>query len=69
MDTGIAIGVTADIEGEHDFILTGAKDGITKFNLNTGEHEYITKFWAESEGPERVRRSVTKTGRRPAYLD
>ena len=56
MDTGLAVGVTADIEGEQGFILTGAKDGITKLNLETGKHEYITKFWAESEGPEKVRR-------------
>lgn len=58
----MAVGVTADIKGEHDFILTGAKDGVTKFNLETGEHEYITKLWAESEGPEKVRRSVNMGG-------
>ncbi len=62
MDTGMAVGVTADIEGGHDLILTGAKDGITKFNLETGEHKYVTKLWAEDEGPEKVRRSVTKSG-------
>jgi hypothetical protein len=62
IDTGMAVGVTADIEGSDDnIILTGAKDGITKFNLDTGKHEYITKLWAENEGPEKVRRSVKKT--------
>ena len=57
----MAVGVTADIEGSDDnIILTGAKDGITKFNLDTGKHEYITKLWTESEGPDKVRRSVKK---------
>lgn len=52
--------MTADIEGSEDhIILTGAKDGITKFNIKTGEHEYITKLWTDSEGLEKVRRSVT----------
>ena len=62
IDTGMAVGVTADIEGSEDnIILTGAKDGITKFNTETGEHEYITKLWAGNEGPEKVRRSVSQT--------
>lgn len=38
--------MTADIEGVENLILTGAKDGVTKFDLNTGEHEYIAKYWA-----------------------
>jgi hypothetical protein len=54
----MAVGVTADIEGRDDIILTGAKDGVTKFDLETGKHEYMTKLWAEGEGPEKVRRSV-----------
>lgn len=58
----MAVGVTADLQGEHHFILTGAKDGVTKFNLETGEHEYVTKLWTESEGPEKVRRSVNMSG-------
>ena len=58
----MAVGVTADIDGSDDnVILTGAKDGVTKFNLDTGKHEYIAKLWAESEGPEKVRRSVQET--------
>lgn len=58
IDTGMAVGVTVDIERRGDIILTGAKDGVTKFNLETRKHEYITKLSAESEGPEKVRRSV-----------
>jgi hypothetical protein len=53
----MAVGVTADIEGRDDIILTGAKDGVTKFDLETGKHEYVTKLWAEGEGAEKVRRS------------
>jgi hypothetical protein len=56
----MAVGVTADIEGRDDIILTGAKDGITKFDLTCGKHEYITKLWDESEGPEKVRKSVSR---------
>lgn len=56
VDTGMAVGVTADIEGRDDIILTGAKDGITTFDLKTGKHEYIAKLWGEDEGPEKVRR-------------
>lgn len=56
IDTGMAVGVTADIEGRKDVILTGAKDGVTTLDLKTGEHEYIAKFWTENEGPEKVKR-------------
>lgn len=41
MDTGMAVGVTAAVEGRDDIILLGAKDGVTKFNLETGKHEHI----------------------------
>jgi hypothetical protein len=58
LDTGMAVGVTADIEGRDDIILTGSKDGITKFNLETVKHEYITKLWSEKDGPDKERRSV-----------
>lgn len=58
IDTGMTVGVTADIKGRDDIILTGAKDGVTEFNLETGKHEYVTKLWAKTDGPEKVRRSV-----------
>jgi hypothetical protein len=61
IDMGMAIGVTADVEGRDDIILAEAKDGVTKFDLETGKHEHITKLWPESEGPEQVRRSVRET--------
>lgn len=69
MDTGMAVGVTADIEGRDDIILTGAKDGVTKFSLETGKHEYITKLWTESEGAEKVRRLVKEYQHRCGILD
>lgn len=45
--TGTPIGVTADIEGidSSDTILAGVKDGVTKFNLRSGRHEYVAKYW------------------------
>ena len=46
IDTKLPVGVTADIDGVEDIILTGCKDGITKFNLSTSEHEYLAKWWA-----------------------
>ena len=58
INTEMALGVTADIEGRNDIILTGGKDGVTKFDPMTGKHEYLTSLWAESEGPEKVRRSA-----------
>lgn len=51
IDTKVALGVTADINGS-DLLLTGAKDGITLFNTVTGAHEYITKFWSDDEEKE-----------------
>lgn len=41
VNTGMAIGVTADIQDSDDIVLAGAKDGITKFNVKTGEHKYV----------------------------
>lgn len=54
------VGVTADIEGVDpaEVILTGAKDGVTKFNLKTGQHEYIAKYWSGSDAQEKTRRFV-----------
>ena len=62
IDTGMPVGVTADIEGSDDIILAGAKDGITKFNLTNGKHEYIAKFWAD-EDPDKAKRLVNQSQR------
>ena len=58
IETGMPIGVTADIEGtdSSEVILTGAKDGVTKFNLKTGAHEYIAKYWNGIDAQEKTRR-------------
>lgn len=58
IDTGMPIGVTADIEGQDSakIILTGAKDGVTKFNLETGEHEYIARYWSGAAAADQSRR-------------
>lgn len=63
IDTGIPIGVTADIEGldPADTILAGAKDGVTKFHLRTREHEYIAKYWQGPDAQEKSRRFVEYT--------
>jgi chorismate synthase len=53
METGIAVGVTSNIEGDNTTILAGVKDGITRFNPQTRNHEYLTKFWTEKDGPEK----------------
>lgn len=52
------VGVTADIDGVDSSkeILCGAKDGVTKFNLETGEHEYIAKYWQGSDAEEKSKR-------------
>jgi len=54
------VGVTADIEGvdSTEVILTGAKDGVTKFNLKTGKHEYVARYWSGSDAEEKTRRCV-----------
>jgi hypothetical protein len=58
IDTKMPIGVTANIEGvdSSEVILAGAKDGVTKFNLKTGEHEYIAKYWTGSNAEDKTRR-------------
>lgn len=58
IDTGMSIGVTADIDGLDEVILAGAKDGITKFNVKTAKHEYIAKFWNEGDGPNKAKEYV-----------
>ena len=62
LGTGFSIGVTADIENLNDTILAGAKDGITKFNLTTGKHEYVAKFWTEADGPDKANRMRANDG-------
>jgi len=56
IDTGMPIGVTADIKGLEGVILTGAKDGVTKFDLTTGKHDYVAKFWEGDEDKDKSRR-------------
>lgn len=59
IDTGVKLGVTVDIEGvdSSKVILVGAKHGVSKFNLETGEHEYIAKFW---EGEEKAEEKASR---------
>ena len=59
IDTSISIGVTADIEGSAEVILAGAKDGITKFNVQSARHEYVAKFWKEDDGPDKAKEYVS----------
>jgi len=58
IDTKMPIGVTANIEGvdSSEMILAGAKDGVTKFNLKTGEHEYVAKYWNGADAEDKTRR-------------
>ncbi|KAJ9656004.1 rRNA-processing protein cgr1 [Neophaeococcomyces mojaviensis] len=64
IDTGMPIGVTADIEGVDSsrVVLAGAKDGVTKFDLETGQHEYIAKFWSGAEAEDKARRMRSNDG-------
>jgi hypothetical protein len=57
-DTGMPVGVTADLEGvdSSETILCGAKDGVTKFNLKTGKHEYVAKYWSGVDAADKTRR-------------
>lgn len=55
IDTEVPVGITADIEGQDGIILVGAKDGVSKFNLSTGKHEYIAKFFPGKEDSEEAR--------------
>ena len=52
------VGVTADLEGvdSSQIILCGAKDGVTKFNLKTEEHEYVAKYWGGVDAADKTRR-------------
>lgn len=58
IDTQMPIGVTANIEGvdSSEMILVGAKDGVTKFNLKTGEHEYVAKYWHGPDAQDKTAR-------------
>lgn len=58
ISTGQKVGVTVDIDGvdSSKTILTGAKDGVTKFDLETGEHTYIAKFWSGVGAEDKARR-------------
>lgn len=58
IETSIPIGVTTDLEGidSAEVILTGAKDGVTKFNLKTGQHEYVAKYWNGPDAAVQTRR-------------
>ena len=60
IDTGMPVGVTADLDGvdSREVILTGAKDGVTKFNLKTGEHTYVAKYWSGPDAEDKTRRYV-----------
>lgn len=63
MDTDVPIGVTADIEGvdSSEIILAGAKDGVTKFNIKTGKHDYINRYWSGSDAQEKTQRYVFRS--------
>jgi len=52
------IGVTANIEGvdPSEIVLAGAKDGVTKFHLKTGVHEYVSKYWSGPNVEDKTRR-------------
>jgi sugar lactone lactonase YvrE len=59
IETGTPIGVTADLADidSSETILAGVKDGVTKFNLKTGEHEYVAKYWTGSvDAQDKTRR-------------
>jgi hypothetical protein len=58
IDTKQPIGVTANIRGvdSSKVVLTGAKDGVTKFNLETGEHEYVAKYWKGADAEDKAQR-------------
>lgn len=58
IDTGVKVGVTADIEGvdSSKVILAGTKYGVSKFNLETGQHDYIAKYWSGPDAEDKARR-------------
>lgn len=64
IDTHQPIGVTVDIEGvdSSELVLAGAKDGVTKFDLKTGEHEYVAKYWSGPDADEKAKRMRSNDG-------
>ncbi len=58
INTGMSIGVTADIQDEDEIILAGAKNGITRFNTKTSQHQHVAKFWNEKDGPDKEKKYV-----------
>ncbi|RMZ75876.1 hypothetical protein DV737_g5082, partial [Chaetothyriales sp. CBS 132003] len=64
IDTGMPVGVTADIDGtdSSEVILTGAKDGVTKFNLQTQKHEYVAKYWSGVDAEEKTKKMRSNDG-------
>ena len=56
VDTRIALGVTADAEGLDGTIVAVAKDGFTKFDPETGKHEYLRKIWDAQDPVDMVER-------------
>lgn len=64
VDTKQPVGVTVDIQGVDSAktILVGAKDGVTKFDLTTGEHEYVAKYWSGTQAQEKSRRMRSNDG-------
>jgi hypothetical protein len=56
----VSIGVTADIDRVDEIILAGVKDGITKFNVKSGKHEYVVRFWNEADGPDKAKEYISK---------
>ncbi|ETN38629.1 uncharacterized protein HMPREF1541_06666 [Cyphellophora europaea CBS 101466] len=68
ISTSMPVGVTADLAGvdpTHE-ILCGAKDGVTRFDLRTGQHAYVARFWQnvtdEQEQQDRTRRFRANDG-------
>lgn len=64
IDTRMPIGVTVDMEGVNsaELVLAGAKDGVTKFNLRTREHEYVAKYWFGAQAEDKARRMRSNDG-------
>ncbi|KAJ5895153.1 hypothetical protein N7495_006844 [Penicillium taxi] len=55
IDTGAAIGVTANIANpsktDVDHLIVGAKHGFARLNRTTGDLSYIREAWGEEDGP------------------
>lgn len=56
IDTGLTVSVAVDIDGEPESLLCGVQDGVTVFNLRTGQHRYVAKFWPEDDASDKARR-------------